>query len=191
MAEAVETAGPCADSDIQRLKGQKRAARCSETRAVRCSELALAADVAATHGQRRPGRTRAARCSGVADAVATAGPRADSDGQRNQGKKRGARFSERVETVTAAVTCADGNGLKNQETKLAAASSISFTFTNPKVPGSAAHARYDQYRVACTLAEAAALGAQSRDLQHDRAKGYLRELDPPKPTRRVTSKRRG
>ena len=72
---------------------------------------------------------------------------------------------------------------------LTARSVIQYTLPNPKVPGSSAHARYDKYCIATTLAEARALGALSKDIQFDRQKGYIHE-EKKVPQRRLSSKQR-
>ena len=72
---------------------------------------------------------------------------------------------------------------------LTARSVIQYMLPNPKVPGSSAHARYDKYCIATTLAEARALGALSKDIQFDRQKGYIHE-EKKVPQRRLSSKQR-
>ena len=72
---------------------------------------------------------------------------------------------------------------------MTARSVIQYTLPNPKAPGSSAHARYDKYCIATTLAEARALGALSKDIQYDRQKGYIHE-EKKVPQRRMSSKQR-
>eukprot|EP00931_Biecheleriopsis_adriatica_P104372 TRINITY_DN79056_c0_g1_i1.p1 TRINITY_DN79056_c0_g1~~TRINITY_DN79056_c0_g1_i1.p1 ORF type:complete len:303 (+),score=62.43 TRINITY_DN79056_c0_g1_i1:36-944(+) len=50
---------------------------------------------------------------------------------------------------------------------------IRFKQDNPKRSGSAAHERYEKYKVATTVAEAVELGAWTGDLSHDQKQGYL------------------
>ena len=90
------------------------------------------------------------------------GDTAARDRMRSRGKERAAGCSGRAKAKA-----------------LHGSTAIKYAMGNPKVPGTAAHARYQRYCVAQTVAEAQQLGALPEDLRHDRNKGYLRELKVP------------
>ena len=48
--------------------------------------------------------------------------------------------------------------------------------SNPKLPGSKSHARYEVYKVAATRAQFRALGGTAADYEHDYRKGYVKLL---------------
>lgn len=52
--------------------------------------------------------------------------------------------------------------------------SIEVVKENPKMPGSSAHERYEQYKVAKTVKQFYDLGGCSGDLSHDTARGYIK-----------------
>mmetsp|Transcript_52721 Transcript_52721/g.83670 ORF Transcript_52721/g.83670 Transcript_52721/m.83670 type:complete len:282 (+) Transcript_52721:44-889(+) len=57
----------------------------------------------------------------------------------------------------------------------AASTRIIFEQDNPKRSGSAAHERYEKYKVARTIAEAIELGAWKGDFNNDQKQGYLKK----------------
>lgn len=64
-------------------------------------------------------------------------------------------------------------GAKLDSEQLSHTSILRFAQTNPKLPGSKCHARYERYKTATTLAQMLSLGGTRADARFDRARGYL------------------
>ena len=183
LVAAADGAVPRADIDGKKPKQKKRTAR--------CSGLDRGSHDAAPRAGKRVRKQAVegpSRNSGPAEAAETVVPRFDVAGKGRKEKTRTARSKGLDDAADGAAACADAGGkrMRMQSGGRAPRGSgrdeadpsdtrpyISYRLPNPKAPGSAAHARYNKYCVASTIAEAQALGALPKDVQHDRQKGYL------------------
>ena len=68
----------------------------------------------------------------------------------------------------------DSVNVNGQQVSIHSAAKITFKVEgNPKLPDSAAHARYERYMKAATVQEYFKLGGTKGDLQHDHQHGFL------------------